>query len=180
MLTISGSQITNHQFVPGQGIKLPRKQGWGKHGAHMDPVGPRWAHIGPTNLGIKVAFKKWKLRKITPWKVNEPTNYMMKTYDVNMMWISQYQSHFSSWCLTSFVVAILIKFYCFTSSFLPKLEAKSAVPELTTRDSKNIADGSYLSKLWSDVAIYVCVLGHSRLSVYFTKLDIYFLNSIAC
>ena len=37
--------------------------------------------------------------------------------------------------LTSFVVAISIKFYCFISPFLPSLEAKSMVPELTTRGS---------------------------------------------
>ena len=26
---------------------------WGKHGAHLCPVGPRWPHVGPMNLGIR-------------------------------------------------------------------------------------------------------------------------------
>ena len=38
--------------------------------------------------------------------------------------------------LTIFVVAILVKFYCFTNPFVPNLEAKSVIPELTTRDIK--------------------------------------------
>ena len=33
------------------------------------------------------------------------------------------------------VVAISVKFFCFTRPFVPNLEAKSVVPELTTRDS---------------------------------------------
>ena len=39
--------------------------------------------------------------------------------------------------LISFVVAVLVKFYCFTSLFVPYLEAKSVVPELATRDSEH-------------------------------------------
>ena len=31
---------------------------WGQHGAHLGPVGPRWAHVGPKNLAIWV---------YTPW-----------------------------------------------------------------------------------------------------------------
>ena len=39
--------------------------------------------------------------------------------------------------LTSFVAAILVKSYCFTSPFVPNPEAKSVVPVLTTRDSEH-------------------------------------------
>ena len=39
--------------------------------------------------------------------------------------------------LTSFIVAILVKFYCITGLFVPHLEAKSAVPELATSDSEH-------------------------------------------
>ena len=39
--------------------------------------------------------------------------------------------------ITSFVVAILVKFNCFTSPFVSNFEAKSVVPELTTRDSEH-------------------------------------------
>ena len=44
----------------------PRYQGsWGQHGAHLDPVGPRWAPVGPTNrviwgmFEICYRFKLW-------------------------------------------------------------------------------------------------------------------------
>ena len=32
-----------------------RQQGsWCQHGAHLGPVGPRWTHVGPMNLAIRV------------------------------------------------------------------------------------------------------------------------------
>ena len=37
--------------------------------------------------------------------------------------------------LTSFIVAILVKFYCFISPFAPNIEAKSVVPELIINGS---------------------------------------------
>ena len=40
-------------------------------------------------------------------------------------------------CLPSLFVAILVKFYCFRSPFVPNLEAKSMVRELTTTDSEH-------------------------------------------
>ena len=40
--------------------------------------------------------------------------------------------------LTSFVVALLVKFGYFTSTFVPNLDAKSAVPVLNTRDGENL------------------------------------------
>ena len=39
--------------------------------------------------------------------------------------------------LTSLLVVILVKFYCFTIPYVPELEAKSVVPELTIRDSEH-------------------------------------------
>ena len=39
--------------------------------------------------------------------------------------------------ITRFVVTILVKFYRFTSPLVPDLEAKSVVPELTTRDNEH-------------------------------------------
>ena len=47
--------------------------------------------------------------------------------------------------ITSFVGAILIKFYRFTSLLVPNFETKSVVPEMATRDHQilSIADGPY-------------------------------------
>ena len=39
--------------------------------------------------------------------------------------------------ITSVVLAILAKFYCFTSPFVPNLEAKSVVPATITRNSEH-------------------------------------------
>ena len=30
------------------------KSSWGQHGAHLGPVTPRWTHVGPMNLAIRV------------------------------------------------------------------------------------------------------------------------------
>ena len=38
--------------------------------------------------------------------------------------------------LTSMFIFILVKFYCFARSFVPNIEAKSVILELTTRDSE--------------------------------------------
>ena len=55
--------------------------------------------------------------------------------------------------LTSFVVvAILIKFYCLRSPFVPNLEAKSVFPKSTTRDSEHcwwsLLDWTTLKQYW--------------------------------
>ena len=37
----------------------------GQHGAHLGPVGPRWAHVDPMNLAISVSFSiTWNLNPL--------------------------------------------------------------------------------------------------------------------
>ena len=57
--------------------------------------------------------------------------------------------------LTSFVVAILIKFNCFTIPFFPNLEDKSVVPKLTTRDNDHCWWTLFSSVRPVDANIYV-------------------------
>ena len=40
------------------------------------------------------------------------------------------------------LVPIMAKFFCFSSSFVPDLDANSEVPKLTTRDKRSTVDGS--------------------------------------
>ena len=51
--------------------------------------------------------------------------------------------------LTYFVVAILVKFYCFTNLFVPSLEVKSMVPGWWPPERVSIVDGPYwFNRLW--------------------------------
>ena len=90
------------------------------------------------------------LREITIWKVNWPRNYMMKMYGIR---IFQNQVYFRSLCTSqAFLIFILVKFYCFTSSFVPNIEAKSVVLELTTRDSEYCC---WFLLAWGNMKIYL-------------------------
>ena len=47
-------QISAHEKFT---INTCKKQSsWGQHGAHLGPVGPRWAHVGPINLAIRAVY----------------------------------------------------------------------------------------------------------------------------
>ena len=45
-----------------------------EHGAHLGPVDPRWAHVGPMNLAIRDRAMYWKSAWSRSWgcAVNEP------------------------------------------------------------------------------------------------------------
>ena len=74
------------------------------------------------------------LRKITIWKVNW----------LEIMWwqrlVFEYIDTKCNLVLgaldTLFFIFSLVKFYCFTNSYVPNIEAKSVVLELTTRGSE--------------------------------------------
>ena len=36
----------------------------GKYGAHLGPIGPRWAHIGPMNLAIWDCISKFGINQV--------------------------------------------------------------------------------------------------------------------
>ena len=72
-----------------------------------------------------------KLRKITIWKLIGPETIWWK----HMKCEYNENNHILVLHTLNFVVAISVKFFCFTRPFVPNLEAKSVVPELTTRDS---------------------------------------------
>ena len=55
--------------------------------------------------------------------------------------------------VTSFVAAILVKFYYVMSQFVPKLDAKSVVLEFTGRGIMSIADGSYWHSVFDTTVI---------------------------
>ena len=45
----------HHRHTPSQ--ELPRYEGsWGLHGTRLGPTGPRWTHVGPANLPIRVVW----------------------------------------------------------------------------------------------------------------------------
>ena len=97
--------------------------------------GPVRNHQSVPRTGYKIVFRQWKINE-NQYIISTFTH---KSYDANICHVNiikpiifQLFVH-----LTSFVVYILIKFYCFASRFVPNLEAKSMVPKLTTRDSEH-------------------------------------------
>ena len=70
-----------------------------------------------------------KLMKITIWKLHDTIRwYLNITKPIISHFVVQ---------LSSFFVSILVKLYCFTSRFVPRLEANLVVSKLTNRDSEH-------------------------------------------
>ena len=61
---------------------------------------------------------------------------VQKLYDENIWHVNITNQSYIT-ILLGFFVVILVKFYCFTTPFVPKLKAKSVVLEMTTRGSKH-------------------------------------------
>ena len=82
---------------------------------------------------VETAFKQWKMKEnhnIRSELSQKIYNENIWNVDITKAIIFRFFIHFTS------VVVILVKFYCFTSLFVLKLEVKSVVPELTTSDSE--------------------------------------------
>ena len=64
----------------------------GKHGAHLGPVGPRWPHVGPMNLAIRVIYPqtsdcfRWHRGKWIAWNHDNGKYYCNKTTTVCMFY----------------------------------------------------------------------------------------------
>ena len=116
-----------------------------------------WCHCNATDLWTSVIFcnnwltlfhvshKKWTgyNEKFGQWKIKKNHNLKskltQKLYDDNTWHVTVLKPIIFPFLLylTSFVIAILVNLCCSTSSFVPKLEARSVVPGLITRDSKH-------------------------------------------
>ena len=95
--------------------------------------------LGTINLfpeyGKKLTFEKWKMKENHNIKSKSTQNlYNKNVWHVNITKPIIFRVFIH---LTSVVVVILVKLFCFTSPFVTKLDAKSVVPELTTRDSEH-------------------------------------------
>ena len=81
--------------------------------------------------GTKPAYRLWGIKE----NQNIKSKLVQKLNDENIWHVNITKRIIFQFFidLDSFVVAVLVKFYCFTSQFVPNLEAKSVVPELATR-----------------------------------------------
>ena len=98
-----------------------------------------WTNKEPSNFspgqGTKSDFKEWKIKESHNMKSKlalEPYNEKIGLVDITKPIIFRFFIY-----LSSVVVVILVKFYYLTSPIVPKLEAKSVIPELTPRDSEH-------------------------------------------
>ena len=74
------------------------------------------------------------IRKIIIWKVSLFRIYIMKNMPCEY---NKTDHNLLLHAFTIVLVHIMAKFYCFSSSFVPDLEANFVVPELTTRDKEH-------------------------------------------
>ena len=84
--------------------------------------------------GTKPALSRWKIKE--NHNIKRKLAQILHDENIWLADITKPNIFQFFMCLTSFVVAILIKFYCFISPFVPSLDAKSVISELTTRDSE--------------------------------------------
>ena len=106
--------IKNHQQYSGgqiSNINLSPGQG-------TKPALEQWKNKENHNIQFKLARK---LYHETIWHMT-----------ITRLIISQFLIY-----ITSFVIAISVRFYCFTGPSVPNLEVKPVVPELTTSDSEH-------------------------------------------
>ena len=86
---------------------------------------------GTSNLsprqGAKPAFRQWKIKE----NHNIKDKLAQKLCGEKVCHVNITKSIIFQF----FVVAILLRSYCFTSPFVPNIAGKSLVPDLTTRDS---------------------------------------------